>query len=145
MNRQSSQRPPHPPRRNPPAGDSVLPEHRASLWKLAAGPATWAMHFLAGYVTAAIWCAKAKWPADTGRLHALLWAYTVVALVVIALFGWRALRQHLWGDAQLPHDEASAGDRHRFLGFATFLLCGLSLVAVLYSAMAIAIVGGCTG
>lgn len=145
MTTSGRQHPPHPPRRHTSAEDGVLPERRASLWKLVAGPVTWALHFLAGYVTAAIWCAKAPWPADTGKLHALLWGYTVVALAVIALFGWGALRQHLWGDAALPHDDASAGDRHRFLGFATFLLCGLSFVAVLYSAMAIAIVGGCTG
>ena len=145
MTRSDRQQQSHPPRRHTSAEDGVLPERRASLWKLVAGPATWALHFLAGYVTAAIWCAKAPLEAGPGTLHALLWSYTVVALAVIALFGWGALRQHQWGEASLPHDEASAGDRHRFLGFATLLLCGLSFVAVLYSAMAIAIVGGCTG
>lgn len=123
----------------------MLPEARASLVKLVAGPMTWAMHFLAAYATAAIWCAKSSRPADTGALHALLWAYTLVALVVIAGFGLGGLRQHFWGSATLPHDGASAGDRHRFLGFATFLLCCLSFVAVLYAAMAIVIVGGCAG
>lgn len=144
MNTPARQSPQPPPRRTS-REDRVLPEHRASLWKLVAGPTTWALHFLASYVTGAVWCAKAAWPADTGKLHALLWGYTAVALVVIALFGWGALRQHLWGNASPPHDDASAGDRHRFLGFATLLLCGLSLVAVLYSAMAIALVGGCAG
>lgn len=145
MNTNGRQHRAPPPRRHTSAEDRVLPESRASLWVLAAGPATWALHFLLAYVTAAIWCAKAAWPADTGRLHALLWSYTVVALAVIAWFGWRGLRRHRWGRETLPHDAPSAGDRHRFLGFATFLLCGLSFVAVLYSAMAIALAGGCIG
>ena len=145
MTTPARQRPSDPPRRHTSAEDRVLPESRASLVKLVAGPATWALHFLAGYVTAAIWCAKSPWPADTGKLHALLWGYTAVALAVIAIFGAGALRQHFWGQASLPHDAASAGDRHRFLGFATFLLCCLSFVAVVYSAMAIALVGGCVG
>lgn len=144
MNRPGRQ-PPETPQRRTSAEDRALPEHRASLWQLVAGPTTWALHFLFTYVTGAIWCAKAPWPADTGQLQMLLWGYTIAALAVIALFGWRGLRQHLWGRETLPHDEASAGDRHRFLGFATLLLCGLSFVAVLYSAMAIAIVGGCVG
>src|SRR5690606_2849535 len=43
---------PAPPRRS--AEDRALPESRASLWMLTAGPATWAVHFLLSYVTAAI-------------------------------------------------------------------------------------------
>lgn len=134
---------PHPRSRRTSVEDRVLPEGRASLWQLVAGPATWAVHFLLCYVTAAIWCAKAARLAPSIGVRTMLWSYTAIAIGVIAWFGWRGLRQHLWGAAALPHDEASAGDRHRFLGFATFLLCGLGLVAVLYSAMAIAIVGSC--
>ena len=120
-----------------------LPESRASLWQLVAGPATWAVHFLLCYITAAIWCAKATQPARSAGAPMVLWIYTAVALALIAVFGWRSLRQHRWGQASLPHDEASDADRHRFLGFATLLLCGLSFVAVLYSAMAIALAGSC--
>lgn len=145
MNTHGRQHGAHPPRRRTSAEDRLLPERRASLWLLAAGPATWALHFLLCYVTAAIWCAKAVFPAATGPLHALLWSYTAAALAVIAWFGWRGLRGHRWGEASLPHDDASAGDRHRFLGFATLLLCGLSFVAVLYSALAIVLVRGCVG
>ena len=133
---------PAPPRRS--VEDTVLPESRASLWLLTAGPATWAVHFLLSYVTAAIWCAKAATEAaPLGAARIALVAYTVVALVAIAALGWRSWRQHRWGEAELPHDAASAGDRHRFLGFATLLLCGLGFVAVLYSAMAIVFVGSC--
>ena len=133
----------HPRSRRISGEDHVLPESRASLWILVGGPATWALHFLLCYVTAAIWCAKSARLAPSPSLRTALWSYTAIALAAIALLGWRGLRQHLWGSASLPHDAASAGDRHRFLGFATFLLCCLSFVAVLYSALAIAIVGSC--
>jgi hypothetical protein len=123
--------------------DRVLPERGASLWRLVAGPAIWAAHFLLSYVTVAIWCAKASRFAPPGNVRTVLWIYTALALSAIVLFGWRGLRQHRWGSARLPHDAASAGDRHRFLGFASFLLCGLAFVAVLYSALAIALVGSC--
>lgn len=125
------------------AEDRLLPEGRASLWWLVAGPAIWAAHFLLSYVTAAIWCAKASRLAPLGNVRLVLWTYTALALAAIAVCGWRGLRQHRWGAASLPHDDASAGDRHRFLGFTSFLLCGLAFVAVLYSALAIALVGSC--
>lgn len=125
------------------AEDAALPEHRSSLWLLTGGPAIWAIHFLASYVTAAVWCAKAGRAVPLGDVRTVLVAYTVVALLAIALLGWRGLRRHRWGTARLPHDEASAGDRHRFLGFATLLLCGLSFVAVIYMALVIAVIGTC--
>ena len=123
--------------------DRVLPERSASLWWLVAGPATWALHFLACYATAAIWCAKHARRPPSVDLRLALWLYTGVALLSIGWFGWRALRHHRWGAEPLPHDAASAGDRHRFLGFAGLLLCGLGFIAVVYTAMAIAFVGSC--
>ncbi len=133
-----------PPMQATPAEDAALPESRASLWMLIAGPTVWATHFLLSYVTAAIWCAKAAAPAvPLGSARVALVAYTVAALVAIALLGWRGWRQHRWGSAELPHDAASAGDRHRFLGFATLLLCGLSFVAVAYMAIAMSVIGTC--
>ena len=134
---------PHPRRPRTSPEDQVLPERHASLWQLVAGPATWALHFLLSYVTTAIWCAKHARLPPSIELRMVLWSYTAIALALIVAFGWRALRQHAWGAAELPHDDPSAGDRHRFLGFATLLLCGLSFVAVVYSAMAIALVGSC--
>ncbi|MGY1424274.1 hypothetical protein [Lysobacter sp. A289] len=128
----------------PASDDAALPESRASLWLLTAGPTAWATHFLLSYVTAAVWCAKAAdVAAPLGAARVALAAYTVVALVVIAGFGWRSWRQHQWGEAELPHDAASSGDRHRFLGFATLLLCGLSFVAVAYMAIAMSVIGTC--
>ena len=124
--------------------DAVLPESRASLWGLTAGPAIWAAHFLLSYITASVWCAKAATvAAPLGSARIAMAAYTGIALVAIAGFGWHAWRRHRWGEAELPHDDASAGDRHRFLGFATLLLCGLSFVAVGYMAIAMSVIGTC--
>lgn len=114
-----------------------------SPWTLVAGPATWALHFLACYVLAAVWCAKMSRVATLGEARVALWVLTAVALAVIAGFGWRGWRVHRRGRASLPHDAPHADDRSRFLGFAALLLCGLSAVAVLYSALAIAIIGDC--
>ena len=122
----------------------LLHERRASVWMLVTGPTVWAVHFLACYLIGAVWCAKAASPAaPLDGVRIVLGGITIVALLLIAWFGWRGLRQHRFGTATLPHDAATAGDRHRFLGFATLLLCGLSFVAVLYSAFVIAIIGTC--
>lgn len=136
---------PHPPSTQAQSAEhAALPENRASLWKLIGGPTVWAAHFLASYVTAAIWCAKATGvAAPLASARIALATYTAVALIAIAVLGWRGWRQHRWGSASLPHQAASAGDRHRFLGFATLLLCGLSFVAVVYMAIAMSVIGSC--
>ena len=73
----------------------------------------------------------------------MLW-YTAGALVGIAFVGWEGLRRHrhpstalgAGGTEATTHDLDSPEDRHRFLGFATLLLSGLSAVAVVYAAVA---------
>jgi hypothetical protein len=117
---------------------------RAGLWTLVAPPVVWAAHFLGSYITAAIWCAKLAGPAGSlGPARALILAYTVVAVVVVAILGWRGYRRHAHGDEGLPHDVDSAPSRRRFLGFATFLLSLLSAVAILYAATAVAFIEDC--
>jgi len=135
----------HPrPTQGEPAERAAWPESRASLWKLIGGPTVWAVHFLLSYVTAAIWCAKSVGvAAPLGNARIALAAYTVLALIAIAVLGWRGWRQHRRESVSLPHDAASAADRHRFLGFATLLLCGLSFVAVVYMAIAMSVIGTC--
>ncbi|TWI49251.1 hypothetical protein IQ22_04053 [Pseudomonas duriflava] len=115
-----------------------------SLWLLTLGPAFWTMHFLASYITAAIWCAK--FAGRAGSLETVRWligGYTAVALVGICLVSWFGYRQHKLGQATLPHDADTAGDRHRFLGFSTLLLCGLSFVATVYIALTVVFIGTC--
>jgi hypothetical protein len=110
------------------------PEKHESLWLMIVSPLLWAGHFLACYLTAAIWCAKYA-PAD-GSLQPVRWAiagYTAAALAGIAWNGWSGYRRHRRGGGAVPHDADTAADRHRFLGFATLLLAGLSAVATLFA------------
>jgi hypothetical protein len=119
-------------------------ERNLELWMLAASPATWALHFMACYLTAAIWCAKVGRTATTQLplSTAIAW-YTAIALLVIALIAVRGWRRHRLGEAQPPHDDDTPEDRHRFLGFATFLLSALSAIAVCYSALAAVFLRSC--
>jgi hypothetical protein len=121
-----------------------LPEENESLWMLTAGPATWAAHFLLCYLTAAIWCAKcAGVDSSLRHVRVAIAAYTVIALVGIGLTGWRGFQRHSFEGSTQPHDFDSPADRHRFLGFATLLLSGLSAVATLYVALAAVFIGSC--
>lgn len=118
---------------------SVAPRtpDRSSLWWLTIAPAIWTAHLLSCYVTAAVWCAKFATP--NGALNGVRTAvalYTAVALVGIAIVGWEGFRRHSYGTEATTHDLDTPEDRHRFLGFATLLLSGLSAVAVLYAALA---------
>jgi hypothetical protein len=124
--------------------DERLPEERESLWMLTVGPAIWSLHLLLSYGTAAIYCAKVA--EGDGPLGPVRWAiatYTVLALVGIVIGGVRGYRQHSYGSATVPHDFDTPADRHRFLGFATVLLSGLSAVATIYVAMPALFIGSC--
>lgn len=118
---------------------------RDSLWPLIAGPTLWAVHFLLSYVTAAVWCAKVGGQSGPlGSSLGVIGLYTLVAVLgCLALMraGWR---RHRFGQATLPHDAGTTGDRHRFLGFATLLLAGLSLVAIIYVALPLLFIERCT-
>ena len=116
-----------------------------SLWLLTIAPTIWALHLLLCYISAAIWCAKFA-PAGgplAGIRTAILW-YTAAALVGIAITGWEGFRRHRYPGTALgassteatTHDLDTAEDRHRFVGFATLLLSGLSAVGVVYAALA---------
>lgn len=121
------------------------PLDKGSLWLLTIAPTIWAAHLMLSYITAAVWCAKFAAPgaALNGVRAAIVW-YTAVALIAIAVVGWEGFRRHSFpstaigadGTETTTHDLDSPEDRHRFLGFATLLLAGLSAVAVLYAALA---------
>lgn len=119
-------------------------ERRENLLKLAVGPGIWVSHLLASYVTVALYCAKVA-PKD-GPLSSSRWlvlAYTVAALVGIAWIARDAYRRHRFGTGAVPHDFDTPQDRHRFLGFAGFLLAIISFVGVLYVALPFAFVSTC--
>lgn len=112
-------------------------ESRQRLWIVPASPVIWATHFMLCYITAALWCGKLAGPlGPLGSARIAIGVYTAVALGAIAIVGWTGYRAHTVGSADLPHDADSPEDRHRFLGFATVLLSGLSAVATIYSALA---------
>src|SRR5690606_15632229 len=96
------------------------------------------------YLTAAIWCAKFA-GADDGlwKVRLAISAYTVVALIGISIVGWIGCRRHGYGSEKGTLDFDTPADRHRFLGFATLLLSGLSAVAVLFAAMVIIFFHSC--
>lgn len=123
---------------------SSLSERKESLWRLIVSPIIWSAHFLLSYVTAAIWCAKYA-PPD-GSLLPVRWAiagYTLAALIGIAINGWDGYRRHSIGTATAPHQDDTPEDRHRFMGFATALLAGLSAVATVYAALVVVFVRSC--
>jgi hypothetical protein len=125
------------------------PLDKGSLWLLTIAPTIWAAHLLLSYVTAAVWCARFAGPdAMLGGVRTAVAWYTAVALVGIAAVGWEGFRRHSYpagkpGTEATTHDLDSPEDRHRFLGFATLLLAGLSAVAVLYAALAAAFFETC--
>ena len=120
---------------------------RHTLWLLTIGPTIWAAHLLLSYITAAVWCAKFV-PAGgpLGGVQTAILCYTGAALIGLAVIGWEGLRRHRHGTAfakatavkteATTHDLDTRDDRHRFLGFATLLLAGLSAIGVLYAAFA---------
>jgi hypothetical protein len=108
-----------------------------SLWLLTIAPTIWAAHLLLCYITAAIWCARfVPQGGALGSIRTAIMWYTAAALAGIAAIGWEGFRRHSYGTETTTHDLDSAEDRHRFLGFATLLLAGLSGVGVLYAALA---------
>lgn len=126
-----------------PATDETREEHQ-SLWLLTISPTIWAVHFLASYLTAAVWCAKFARPSDSlGSVRVAIAVYTAVALAGIGITAWVGYRRHSFGHASVPHDFDTPEDRHRFLGFATLLLSALSAVATVYVALAAVFLGDC--
>lgn len=121
-----------------------LPEKEERLWVLALSPTLWAVHFLVSYATAAVWCAKVA--GDGGSLfgaRVAIAVYTALGLLGVFITGLRGFKRHRFAGSPLPHDADTPEDRHRFLGFATLLLSGLSAIAIVYSALAAVFVGSC--
>lgn len=123
---------------------TVYAERSVHLLMVTAAPATWALHFMACYVTAAVWCAKMPTPlAPLGAVRGAVGVLTAVALAVIAAVAWWGYRAHHTAGGTPPHDADVPEDRHRFLGFATLLLAGLSAFAVAATAVVAVFVETC--
>lgn len=112
---------------------SRFPERHESLWWLSLSPTIWLVHFLAVYMTVAVYCAKSGAPEQ-----GLLWtrwailAYSLIAATGVIATGIHGYRRHRVQEEPVPHDFDTAADRHRFIGFATVLLSGLSLVGIVF-------------
>jgi hypothetical protein len=120
------------------------PDERVTLWLLTFGPVIWAVHFVLSYAAAAVWCAKvAGRTGPLGDVRLVIGVLTLLALTGIALTGWRGWRMHSFGNATAPHDFDTPGDRHRFLGFSTLLLSGLSFVATVFVALCVVFIRSC--
>jgi hypothetical protein len=124
----------------------IVSEENQTLWLLTFAPAIWMAHFLVSYITASLWCRRfdtAGGPA--GPLPELMAILTTIALGGIAVVGWSGWRRHTYGghESEPPHDADTPEDRHRFLGFATVLLAGLSAVATIYVGVSVLLTGGC--
>lgn len=129
---------------NTPPTTPPLQERHERLWRLVVSPTIWAAHLMLSYVTAAVWCAKqASREASLAPVRWAIAAYTVAALVGIALNARGGLRRHQRGTESPPHDYDTPGDRHGFLGYATVLLAGLSAVAVIFAAIVIVFFNDC--
>lgn len=118
--------------------ERTLPERTRYLVMVAAPPAIFITHFVVAYALASVWCAKLAAPPDASLGGALLAfaAITLVAIGGVAWIGWGGYRRHGRGFETAPHDMDTPGDRHRFLGFATLLLAGLSAVGIVFVATA---------
>jgi hypothetical protein len=117
-------------------------ESNASLWILAASPALWAAQFLASYTVAAVWCGRLG-DGTFGPVRAAILVFSLVALAGIAAIGVVAYGWHRAASRPTPHDTDTPEDRRAFMGVATLLLSGLSVVGVIYSALTVVFIGTC--
>ena len=114
----------------------LLPRELESLWTLFTAPVVWALHFLACYVGAAVFCEKpGLLGTDFDNLRLAIAAVTVLSLAIIVIAAMLAWRQWGFGSGDPPHDDSTRRDRLLFQGYATLLLSGLSFIAVIFTAM----------
>ncbi len=119
-------------------------EERQSLWLLVLSPSIWAVHFLASYAGAAVWCSTIDDRAqsvDAMRLWIVLFGLVALLCIgIIARIGWR---KYKFEGGDPPFDKDTAEDRHRFLGAATVLLSGVSAIATIYSCLSMLFIRNC--
>ena len=115
------------------------------LWRLIVSPTIWAFHFLASYVTVAVFCEKAGRAAALGPAEVAVVAYTVAALAGI---GWSCrglwrVRGRSLTDDDFEYEHNTPEERHRFLSHVALMLSVLSAVAVLYVAIPMIYLSSC--
>lgn len=114
----------------------LLPREIESLWTLFTAPVVWALHFLACYIGAAVFCEKPYLLGGSfASLRIAIAIVTVLSLAAILLSVFLSYRQWGFGQVEPPHDQPTHRDRLQFQGYATLLLSGLSFVAVVFTAL----------
>ncbi|MDX3924795.1 MAG: hypothetical protein QHC90_03175 [Shinella sp.] len=121
----------------------LIPREVETLWTLFTAPVVWALHFLACYVTVAIYCAKSGEVGGYDTIRWILAVITLLALAMIVVSAALAFRQWGFGTDDPPHDDPTRHDRTLFQGFATLLLSGLSFIAVVFAAAPLIFIAGC--
>lgn len=116
---------------------------RQRLWWITAAPSVWALHFLACYLSAAVWCEKFSATATNRPLIWMVSAYTVVSIGLIAAIASLSYRNFREGSPPIPYDFDDPADRTHFLGFTAFLLSVLSFIATLFTALVFLIIRSC--
>ena len=116
---------------------------RRKLWWIVLSPSVWAIHFLACYLTVAIWCAKVAPGTSSSWLLGLVGGYTLVAVGAIGAIATSSFRSFRRDAADIAYEFDDPSDRTRFIGFTAFLLSLLSLVATLFTALALLIIRSC--
>jgi hypothetical protein len=105
------------------------------LWRLVVPPTIWAVHFMASYATASVWCSKvAVHGSPFWQVQTIIAVYSVIALAGIGFIGWIGYSECARGVAAQSQDTPEG--RYRFLGYATLLLSALSGVATAFAALA---------
>lgn len=108
---------------------------KQTMWAMVIAPTTWALHFLFCYVFAAVRCAKAGRGAVITDVRVEIAIATVIALAIVVASGFVAWAQsRIEGDPP-PHQESTDEDRLRFVAVATLLICALSFIAILFTAI----------
>ena len=122
----------------------LLPRQVESLWTLFTAPIVWALHFLACYMGAAIFCEKPHlFGGNFDTLRIAVGVVTGLALAMIVVAAILAWRQWGFGTGDPPHDDPTRRDRLLFQGYATLLLSGLSFVAVIFTALPAVFIAEC--
>lgn len=112
------------------------------LWVPVVAPAIWSVHFMLCYTMAALWCGRFSSTPSFG-LRTPIAIVTVVSLAAIAVFFHHGFKRHRYALSNRSHDDDTPEDRDHFVAFTTMLLAGLSLVAVVFETVAIAVVQRC--
>ncbi|MCD9098335.1 hypothetical protein LU699_10420 [Luteimonas fraxinea] len=104
----------------------------------------WALHFVVVYSLQGLACARALWRAPVAGLETMtwvLWALTLLALGVIALFGASALRA--WRIARAQTDGRTETSRLRFLTALSALVALIAAIGVAFTALPVALLPTC--